>query len=219
MTFGFLDNQPQQTFQGDPLTFGPASELTLDLTLDFEADVHQMTFETEVVGGSPGDPGGAVGDGWETCAAASCTDSMDPHGATFDLDVAPAPGNALAGASGAADCLDGAFTLTSDLTCYATFELLVQIFSDGFEDSSTSAWSRVLQWPDDPKHPSEASSGGLARWPLFALGHEQLKTRAGTAAHAHRRGVPPMASSTATPGPAVALLALTSACRRFYGTF
>ncbi len=142
-TFGFLNNQPLQVLQGDPLTFGPTGEATADLALDLEADAHQMTFQTEVAGRSPGGPGGSVGDGWEACTDPSCVYPLYPDGATFDLVADPRPSFAFLGWSGDPDCLDGTVTLTGDLTCRATFEPLEQIFVDGFEGGSTSGWS----WP------------------------------------------------------------------------
>lgn len=140
-TFGFLNQQPLQVLQGDPLVFGPTAELTVDLALDVVADAHQMTFEIEVVGGGRGLGAGTVGDGWETCDSAICTYESYPDGATFDLVAAPGPGYVFLGWSADPDCLDGTVTLTSDLTCRATFEDRVEIFVDGFESGSTSAWS------------------------------------------------------------------------------
>jgi hypothetical protein len=72
------------------------------------------------------------------------SDCSEPYvsGTEVTLTGEADPGSSFNGFSGPADCSDGVVTVSSDVTCTATFSLLPdEIFSDGFESNDTTEWS------------------------------------------------------------------------------
>ena len=136
-----------QTLAGDRITFPPVARgdiamATADLVLDVTGDATTFGLENEFL--DPEASGTSAAVGVYTCAL-SCRFGSNPVGAALQLEATPGPGSVFVGWSGDPQCVTGQVTLDDDVTCVATFDVdpdssPEEIFVDGFETGTTSAW-------------------------------------------------------------------------------
>jgi hypothetical protein len=102
----------------------------------------QHAVTVEIVGGSGGSVSSDIPgiDCGATCSA--------PFDDATEVTLTPVEdtGSVFAGWSGDADCSDGQLTMTGERACTATFAPL-QVFSNGFEEGNTTAWSARVGAP------------------------------------------------------------------------